>query len=844
MKQDLRLFCITPGVLLFTSGTTDLPKAVHYHYPVIHRYLLWCVEEFNLSKKDILLFTTELSFAASLRPLLLSVLSFAQIQLIPDVSPNKILSILKTIQDSHVTVLNMTPSVLNALLCYADQNGTLSSLKSIRLILLSGETISTDDINKWFTCINPDVVFYDLYGATECLIPFFKKITAPLKAEEATLLGQLRPFFNYQLETTKNNLCSLLFSGDIATAYLTPIKKQSSFTQLNGKPHYRSNDLVRLIDGKLHLAGRAEYLIKHYGQNINLNQVNTVLSNALSGKPCIVLYEGTPVKKIQAVIEARKTDLILKNITHALQRHLPKYMHPEQYHFLTSMPLTVSGKIDVTLLKITHLNTADDYLSELLSGYFKNKKINNNTLLSSLGLESIDYISLSQSILKNAGKWLDISSIHEHTTVKTLMNYLAPISAPFFSPSHSIDTILLNPVQYFGYFEQINQRTTYNPWYHCFYSLHEKIDIARLGRAVQDTIDAHFMLSCKLVLNNDVYFFKRVKSAPPIFIKDTFFSKQLKTIDFEKTVYSENLVTFYIYIKGNQKALIINFHHIALDGWSLLKIREEIFMRYAGEKTPNQLSFEKEVKLLQLFSQITKASCKNISPELVSIYNKIPSPESSIPTTLFSEPTEYNNQALVLSLQTINRFKKRYHLERLPNSVVFIVLLYLAIHSLTGNEQLLLFFSLANRQLPIPHITELISYFPLMMPLSILGEEESIQTLAHKINHDVDVIFKQTTYQRQVSLLSGGLESILPHEMLCSIKVSFTYINNLLTYDSVQNKYIDWSKSMNQLHVGKTNPFLFLRVHDMGSQFILHVNARMKKGLLKKLINTFHSLLD
>jgi acyl-coenzyme A synthetase/AMP-(fatty) acid ligase len=173
VEKHPKTMCILPGIIFFTSGSTGSPKAVYYDYNTLNDYLSWCVREFKLTPTDHLLFTTELSFIASLRPLFLPILSGTNVVFIESQGANKLALIINVL--SKITMLNMTPTFLSIIVQYCEKNKCLASLASIRLILLSGEPINCSLVNYWMIQINPETVFYNLYGATEYLVPFYNK---------------------------------------------------------------------------------------------------------------------------------------------------------------------------------------------------------------------------------------------------------------------------------------------------------------------------------------------------------------------------------------------------------------------------------------------------------------------------------------------------------------------------------------------------------------------------------------------------------------------------------------------------------------------------------------------
>ena len=65
--------------------------------------------------------------------------------------------------------------------------------------------------------------------------------------------------------------------------------------------------------------------------------------------------------------------------------------------------------------------------------------------------------------------------------------------------------------------------------------------------------------------------------------------------------------------------------------------------------------------------------------------------------------------------------------------------------------------------------------------------------------------------------------------------IIYTYINKIVQEDYVQNKYIDWNNSLNEVQYSKDVGIL-LRVYNLGAKVIVILNTTMNKGLHQKLL--------
>jgi acyl-CoA synthetase (AMP-forming)/AMP-acid ligase II len=124
---------------------------------------------------------------------------------------------------------------------------------------------------------------------------------------------------------------------------------------------FNTRDLARLEDGYLFIVGRTKELIVRFGENVYPAEVEAVLN----AHPAVVrsavigrTVEGTEggeevVAFVQLSPSATTSETELTQ--HAAQ-HLAPYKRPSQFLFVSSMPLTPTGKvIKGELVKMTQL---------------------------------------------------------------------------------------------------------------------------------------------------------------------------------------------------------------------------------------------------------------------------------------------------------------------------------------------------------------------------------------------------------------------------------------------------------------------------------------------------------
>lgn len=833
-------FCLLPGIILFTSGTSEQPKAVHYHYDTLHRYLSWCTNEFKLQKEDNFLFTTELSFVASLRPLFVPALAGANLHFIGSSSTNKLQLIVNALLKTKITILNITPTLFKILMQHMEKSALQHTLSSIRCILLSGETLDTDIINYWFTHIKADTIFYNLYGATEYLVPFYKKIIAPQQEDERLHLGRLRTGCDYKLVPNATKGYELYIAGDISTAYFDEKLTQNNYILINDRRFIKTNDAVNVRHNELFFCSRAQRIIKKYGQLINLDQIEYVLKKCHNTLDFITFVDERNENKIYLLSHGSLHDTtLLKQIKLTLNTHLPSYMHPDEYIFTREVPLTASGKIDYLLIKKTFIVNQVNELTDYFTRFFPEKNVNLDARIIDLGLESIDYIEMAEAFLKITGKWLDVSKINDEVRIANIASCLIEVEA---DKSITNTAVALNAIQAAFYMKELGKQEEVWTCIIAAFCLKGPIDIHRLETAIAKTLANHFMLSCKLEWQENNYFFVPVPIQPDFQLRTPIFFPRKILTQLKTSVHSDRLARIYIQKKKNQYFLIMAYHHIIMDGWSAARVREEIFRRYEETHEINTLRKADEIKYLNQLNQIWPHNHDTLN-ELKSRLRHVNPGEYNQLDTFFAGPLQKQNTYLSFAKDKVDQFARTHQIQEFPYSVIFALLLHQLISRQSGVHKLFFYTSFSNRNLPIPHIKELITNLATGLPVFFDDTHQTPQEFALQIKENFTAYFKNMSY--------GGLAEIWQNEIINRKILSpreqpylilYTYINKIVDNQYMQNKYIDWDRSKNELNSRKKG-IVFLRVYNMGSQFVVILDSHLKKNGHADLLNRLQELL-
>jgi acyl-coenzyme A synthetase/AMP-(fatty) acid ligase len=109
-------------------------------------------------------------------------------------------------------------------------------------------------------------------------------------------------------------------------------------------PAYRTGDLVRMdTEGRYRLLGRLDDQIKSRGYRIELGDIEAALDAHPGIEECAVVAvpDDLVTNRIKAFVASSSTIGV-----RFCAARIPKYMVPESFEFLDTLPRTSTGKID------------------------------------------------------------------------------------------------------------------------------------------------------------------------------------------------------------------------------------------------------------------------------------------------------------------------------------------------------------------------------------------------------------------------------------------------------------------------------------------------------------------
>ncbi len=345
--------------VLFTSGSTGMPKGVVTAHSHVCAYLDAVTEAYDLSEREVFLNQAPFYFVLSIVEIYTTIRNGSKLVIAPKSAFSFPVKLMQFIEEKKITILYWVPSAMILLANLgALQTADISSIKKV---LFGGEVMPVKQLHAWQEAL-PDALFVNTYGPTETTdgTTYFY-IDREFAETETLPIG--KPFANIGILVLDEQgrpvegegmgeLCA--YGPSIAYGYYRdPERTAEVFTPDPSEPRYgrriyHTGDLVRYNSrGELEFAGRKDFQIKHHGQRIELGEIEACISSIEGIEENCCLYD-TRRSRIVLYYTGAVGDAELQEKAKEL---LPSYMLPNRRNHLDRMPHNLNGKIDRAALK-------------------------------------------------------------------------------------------------------------------------------------------------------------------------------------------------------------------------------------------------------------------------------------------------------------------------------------------------------------------------------------------------------------------------------------------------------------------------------------------------------------
>jgi hypothetical protein len=267
------------------------------------------------------------------------------------------------IEREGITVLQVVPALLRELLRRAADEAAFQSLGQLRCLISTGEYLDLALVRAWFQRF-AGVPLLNAYGLTECSddVATHRFTTAP-GAATRTSIG--RPIANARLyvldahrQPVPAGVAGELYVGGVPVSrgYLNDPPQTAArflpdpYASPGGRFLYRTGDLVRrCADDTLEFLGRVDHQIKIRGYRIEPEEIEHALAAHADVQAAVVVAQhdpGTEPRLIAHIVPADGHRPAASELVDFLKMRLPAHMLPAGVVFLSHLPRNAHGKVD------------------------------------------------------------------------------------------------------------------------------------------------------------------------------------------------------------------------------------------------------------------------------------------------------------------------------------------------------------------------------------------------------------------------------------------------------------------------------------------------------------------
>ncbi len=598
--------------LIYTSGSTGTPKGVMLKQKNLSNFynsMKNIIEYLKDGKNHKILSITTVSFDIFGFETLMSLTRGLTVYLTSENGQKMTSKIERIVKDSNVEIMQTTPSVMKF---HLENLNDENSLKSLKYIMLAGEPLTKTLVDR-IKQIIPNVTIYNGYGPSETTI--FSTIGNATNQEEITI-G--RPINNTQIYILNKNkkvmpqgtIGELYISGDgVGKGYMNKEQQTNASFVINpfidGKVMYKVGDLGAFDDkGEITCYGRIDNQVKIRGLRIELQEIEKRMQAVYNIHDCVVVKKVVKGKDALCAYYVERGHVSKSVLKTVLYSKLPEYMVPQYFVKMEQLPHTPNGKVDRKALPdpvideneleiVKPRNEIDKELIKIIEKMLQVDKVGINNTLLELGGDSLTAITLTTKVLSKFNVQLNIKDILSNYTIKDMSDYIAE------NQTKDISKIKIERIKEQDYYPLSSaQKRIY---YNCkmigedniVYNMpggitvDEVLDIEKIKEVFYKIIKRHEILRTILIQQNDEIVQKVCKEINfniPVYFNQ---EKEIDSIikNFSKPFKLENEVLIRVevhYIDNKKTMLLVDSHHIIMDGMSLNNLIIEFNRLYNG----------------------------------------------------------------------------------------------------------------------------------------------------------------------------------------------------------------------------------------------------------------------
>jgi amino acid adenylation domain-containing protein len=348
--------------ILYTSGSTGTPKGVMISHRNSLTFVTWAASNAGLNSVDRVACHAPLHFDISTFSIFSSVLTGAEVVMIPDRVSMFPSQLAKLIDQEGITVWYSVPSVLTLLALYGDLKS--HNLSRLRTIVFAGEVFPVKHLRMLMDQL-PRARYLNWYGPTETNVCTWYEVPK-LNPQRTTEIPIGKACENTEVFAVDDKGKKVLKIGQRGELYVRgpsvmqgywrdPDKTRkvlipNPFNSNHIELVYKTGDIVTLdSDDNFNYLGREDGMVKTRGYRVELGEIESVIYSHKAIKEVVVVPIADEIlgNRLCAVVSLHEGSTLSKEeLMNYCGQSLPRYMIPDSVEFRKKLPNTSTGKID------------------------------------------------------------------------------------------------------------------------------------------------------------------------------------------------------------------------------------------------------------------------------------------------------------------------------------------------------------------------------------------------------------------------------------------------------------------------------------------------------------------
>ncbi|WP_435795218.1 non-ribosomal peptide synthase/polyketide synthase [Nocardia aurea] len=597
--------------LLFTSGSTGLPKGVAVQHGSVANQVRWIADEYAIGSADSVLFKTPATFDVSVWELFAPLIRGARLVVAEHDGHRDTAYLASTIAAHRVTMTSFVPSMLTVFAAVAAP----AALTSLRTVFVAGEAMTGEAAAAFGSVCRAEL--HNLYGPTEFTVhathaPVDVRATGPVPigrpvAESRVLVLDAR------MRPVPDSVVGELYLSGVQVARGYHGRSGQTAHRFVADPYgpagarmYRTGDLVRRNRrGALEYLGRGDSQVKLRGQRIELGEIEAaLLADAAVTAAAVRVHTGPAGELLVAYVVTDVDDKRVGAVLgERLREVLPSYMVPGAFVPLAAMPLTSSGKLDraalpePVLTAVTYRAPETEYerlVASEFAGVLGLDRVGLDDDFFALGGNSLVATQIAARLAAAIGADVPVRMLFERPTVGALAGQLpepgdTPVRPALVAGTRPEIVPLSYAQQRMWFLNQLDGDSVANNLVAAM-RLRGALDHPALTAAVADLVARHETLRTRYpavdgiarqeVLAADAVTFDL---GPEPVAAARLSERVAATASVPFAVDSEPPIRLALLrIDPAEHVLVVSMHHIAADGWSIAPLTRDLMRAYAA----------------------------------------------------------------------------------------------------------------------------------------------------------------------------------------------------------------------------------------------------------------------